>query len=195
MRLSDGNILKMLRKGDEAAFEVVFKSFYSKLYAFSKEYVTDSAVAENIVQDAFMVLWNKKTDLQEQTNLNAYLYTVVKNLSLKHLRHISVSAAYQQHEKSKKDELDLNIQALNDLETSRLAVKEIEQIIEETLNELPPRCREVFEMSRFSGMKNREIADELGISEKAVEANISRALKTLKISLKDYLPVFFFFFN
>ena len=195
MRNPEDNILKMLRKGDEAAFEVVFKSFYSKLYAFSKDYVTDSAIAENIVQDAFMVLWNKRAGLEEKTNLNAYLYTVVKNLSLNYLRHISVSTAYQKYEKSKKEELNLNIQALNDLETSKLAVKEIEQIIEETLDNLPLRCREVFEMSRFSGMKNREIADELGITEKAVEANVSRALKALKISLKDYLPVFFFLFN
>lgn len=195
MRLPDENILPMLRKGDESAFELVFKTFYSRLYAFSKEYVVDSSVAENIIQDTFMSLWNKRTELKDDTNLNAYLYTIVKNFSLKYLRHVTVSTAYKEYEKARKAELNLNLEALNELETSDLAVKEIEQIIDETLNELPSRCREVFEMSRFSGLKNREIADELGITEKAVEANISRALKALKISLKDYLPLAFFLLN
>lgn len=184
---------KLLKDGNEAAFEVVFKTYYSRLHAFCKEYVIDSSIAENIVQDAFMVLWNKRKKLKEDTNLNAYLYTIVKNFSLKHLRKTRISNTYQQYEKSKKEELALNAMALSELETNNLAFKEIEQIIQETLSTLPPRCREVFEMSRFNGLKNREIADKLDISDKAVEANISRALKSLKVSLSDYLPLFIFF--
>ncbi|PRZ01634.1 RNA polymerase sigma-70 factor (ECF subfamily) [Marinilabilia salmonicolor] len=186
---------KLLKEGNEAAFEVVFKTYYARLQAFCREYVVDSSIAENIVQDSFMTLWNKKSQLREDTNLNAYLYTIVKNFSLKHLRNLKTSDNHKEYEKNRAEELSLNAMALVELETSELEFKEIEQLIHETLEELPPRCREVFDLSRFGGLKNREIAEKLNITEKAVEANISRALKKLKVELKDYLPLCILFLN
>ena len=86
-------------------------------------------------------------------------------------------------------ELEMNIEALTSLDTSELTFTEIERIIEETLAGLSPQCRKIFEMSRFSDKRNKEIAEELNISVKAVEGQITKALKIFRITLKEYLPL------
>ena len=88
----------------------------------------------------------------------------------------------------------MNLDTLNTIDTSVIAFHELEQIIEKTLEELPPQCRRVFELSRFKEMKNREIAEELNISVKTVEGHISKGLKIFKIALKDYLPLVAYLF-
>ena len=105
-----------------------------------------------------------------------------------HLRHKKVKKHFE-------DNAALNMQnqiyfsALEHLDTSVIAFQDIEYIIEKTLNGLPKRCRDIFILSRFEGKKNQELAEELNISVKAVEAQITKALKVFKITLKDYLPL------
>ena len=110
------------------------------------------------------------------------------------LRHEQVKKKYVERKIADQSQIDLNIQALDRLNTSSIAFSEIEQIITLTLNELPPKCREVFLFSRFEGKKNSEVAEILNITEKAVEAHISKALKAFRISLKDYLSLLIFWF-
>ncbi|TKG94250.1 RNA polymerase sigma-70 factor [Puteibacter caeruleilacunae] len=186
--INNHEIIELLRNGDEAAFKVVFQTYHSRLFFFAKEYVQDEAIVEHIIQDSFMTLWNKRETLDESSNLNAYLYTVTKNFCLKQLRKIKYDDKFRSKEIDRQD-LVFNIEALEELQTSSLTFKEIESILHETIESLPPRCREVFELSRFEDLKNKEIAERLGITEKAVEANISRALKVLKVALRDYLPI------
>lgn len=183
-------IVNQFIKGDESSFKVIFNFFYPRLYHFILDYIPNEDLAENIVQDTFLILWEKGKDLKEDTNINAWLYTVARNNCLKKLRdnksssstHLSIL------------ELEMNTEALLSLDTSDLTFCEIERIIENTLGGLSPQCRKIFELSRFENKRNKEIAEELEISVKAVEGQISKALKVFKSSLTDYLPLVSYLF-
>ncbi|MGV8094202.1 MAG: RNA polymerase sigma-70 factor [Mangrovibacterium sp.] len=189
--LDEKYLLERLKADDESAFKAIYKKYVSWLYYFVYGYIPYHDIVENIIQDTFLVLWEKRSKLEEQTNFKAYLFTIAKNACLYKLR--------DEHHKQKifdatdisGPELNANLDALGALDTSIDTFREVDQIIEETLGQLPFQCRTVFCLSRFEAKKNREIAEELGISVKAVEGHISRALKSFRISLKDYLPLVF----
>jgi RNA polymerase sigma-70 factor, ECF subfamily len=180
-------IIELLNQKQEAAFEVMFSLYYPRLVWFAKEYVPYQD-AKNLVQDAFITFWEKNPAASNESQLQSYLYTIVKNNCLMYLRHEKIKKGFA-------DEAEMKMQnqvyqsALEQLNTSEMAFQEIEAIIEKTLAELPPRCREVFVLSRLEGKKNHEVAKELNISVKAVEAQITKALKVFKEALKDFLPL------
>ncbi|RIH62769.1 RNA polymerase sigma-70 factor [Mariniphaga sediminis] len=193
MNKNERQLFERLRNDDEAAFKVLFNDFYSKLYYFVLEFIPLKDIAEDIVQDTLVTLWNKRSELKDDSNLTSYLFTVAKNNALKRLR----DKKYRQKMFSNVmdvSELNLNVAALSTIDTSVCAFTDIEQIIQETLFTLPPQCRRVFELSRFQEMKNREIAEELNISVKTVEGHISKSIKTFKVALKDYLPLVAYLF-
>lgn len=186
--LSKSYVLR-LKNDDNNAYEQIYNALYPRLFYFIREYITDEETVRNILQDTFLILWEKRTLLSEDINLGAWLYTVTKNKALKHLRHQEYVNQYSK-EKIQKFNIDsLNTFALERLDTSLLSLHEIENLIDKTLNNLPPQYREVFKMSRYGNNKNREIAEKLSISEKTVEAHITKTLKLLRIALKDYLPL------
>tara|TARA_R110002050_G_scaffold192150_1_gene327110 strand:+ start:25892 stop:26365 length:474 start_codon:yes stop_codon:yes gene_type:complete len=150
--------------------------------------------ALNFVQDAFITVLDKSPVFLNENQLQSYLYTNVKNNCLMFLRHEKVKRKYSNHKISAEFRSSLNAEALERLDTSPIAFREIEQIINDTLEKLPPRCREIFIQSRMEGKKNVEVAGMFNISEKAVEAQITKALKVFKIALKDYLAVLIFMF-
>lgn len=193
MNKNEQQLFERLRNSDEAAFRVIYNSYSSRLYYFVLEFIPLKDAAENIVQDTFVTLWNKRKELKDDTNLTSYLFTGAKNNALYRLR----DEKHRQKLFSNAidvSELNLNTDALTTVDTSAFAFQEIEQIIQETLSSLPPQCRKVFELSRFREMKNREIAEELNISVRTVEVHISKGLKTFKIALKDYLPLVAYLF-
>ncbi len=187
MNSSLNEIIALLNKKQEAAFEVVFSLYYPRLVCFAREYIPYED-ARNAVQDAFFSFWEKNPVILNKYQLQSYLYTSVKNNCLMFLQHAKTVKSYTNQE-------EINMQnqvyssALESLDTSVLTFQEIETIINKTLEELPPRCREIFVLSRMDGKKNQEIADAFHISLKAVEAQITRALKTFRVALKDFLPL------
>ena len=180
-------ISKRLKDGNEAAFEIVFKSFFEQLASFANEYVFDKEVSKNIVQEIFMKLWEKRANIEIHSNLKSYLYTSTKNSCISYLRHIKTRQQYFEKRKKDFDDLMLNYEALSQLNINRIDFNSIETIIKETIDSLPPRCKEVFTLSRYEELSNKEIAEKLEISVKAVEANNTRAIKLLKKNLKNYL--------
>jgi RNA polymerase sigma-70 factor, ECF subfamily len=194
MTENERQLFKKLKTGDEAAFKVIYNIYVPRLYYFIYEYVPYANLTEDIIQETLMALWNKKSELSEETNLSAYLFTVAKNNCLYKLRDQRYKQKIFESTDIDGSELKANLEALSILDTSSFAFNEIEQIIKETLNQLPPQCRNIFYMSRFDEKKNKEIADELGISVKAVEGHITKALKLFRITLKDYLPIMVFLF-
>jgi RNA polymerase sigma-70 factor (ECF subfamily) len=182
-------LIRTFFNGDEASFKIIFRFYYPRLFHFVHEYIPPDDLAENIVQDTFLTLWNNRALLLPDTNLNAWLYTVARNNCLKKLRDEKFSKKLIFSGCLNEAELELNLDALSQLDTSGLTFSEIERIIQATLESLPPQCRVIFEKSRFENKKNREIAEELDISIKAVEAQMTKALKLFKESLKDYLPL------
>ena len=193
MNVLSDDVIALLNKKNEAAFEVAFNLFYPRLVSFAKEYVPEDD-AFNLVQDAFITLLEKTPAFLNENQLQSYLYTNVKNNCLMFLRHEKVKQKYSDQKLATGRQVDLNVQALERLDTSSMAFMEIEQIIADTLEKLPARCREIFLLSRFEGKKNAEVAEMLDISEKAVEAQITKALKVFKVALTDYLALLIFLF-
>jgi RNA polymerase sigma-70 factor (ECF subfamily) len=196
-RTIEKNVLENLRKGDSKAFESVFKFWYEPLVNFADEYISDLESARNIVQTIFMKLWEKHELVDPTSNLKSYLYMAARNACLSHIRHMKVENAYFQKALKNSEDLQLNYEALEELNIDQIDFQKLETIIQETIDSLPERCREVFLMSRLHDMKNREIAEKLDITVKAVEANITRALTKLRENTSQYLPelVFFLIFS
>lgn len=185
---NDRELLRRLINNDEIAFKVIFNKYYSRLYYFILEFIPLEDIAENIVQDTFFTLWNKRHELNDNTNFGAYLFTVAKNNCLYKLRDQRYRQKLFSTNSLDSVELDMNLDVLCTIDSSAYTFEEIERIIEKTLEELPPQCKRVFILSRFEERKNKEIAEELDISVKVVEKHITKGLKKFKVALKDYLP-------
>jgi len=186
------NLLEKLKDGDKNAFTRIFYIYNSRLSYFAKAYVIDEDIAANLVQDAFIQLWDNKKKLNDNTSIAAYLYTITRNNCLNYLKHQRVEAKYHQKVINDGLELELNYGALRSLDYDLRDFEEVEKIIDKTIEMLSPQCRQVFTMSRFENQSNDQIASKLDISVKAVEANITRALKIFRTELKDYLSLLFF---
>ena len=166
-------------------FDKIYVLYYSRMFRFAKEYVLFDEDAENIVQDVFLLLWEKREVLDIQISLVSYLFALVKNKSLDYLRHKVIADEYKQ-------ELSAKLTALELLNYSFNSDEEIEQILMTAINKLPERCRQVFLKSRIEGKKNREIANELNLTVSTVENQMTIALRKLRVELKDYLPLLLF---
>lgn len=178
LNLSDSEVLGRIKKGDEKAFEALYKSFFSMLCLFSYRYVKKAEIAEEIVQDVFFHIWEKRSQFELTTSFKSYLYKSVHNNSLKHLRHQKIVMAYENSTTFSGSE---KITGQNLLEEA-----EVYQILHGVIDELPERTRDIFQLNRFKGLKYQEIADYLQISVKTVEAHMSSVLKILRARLKDY---------
>lgn len=178
LNLSDSEILTRIKKGDERAFEALYRNFFSMLCMFSYRYVKKVEIAEEIVQDVFFHIWEKRNQFELTTSFKSYLYKAVHNNSLKHLRHQKIVLAYENSTTFSGSE---KVTGQNFLEES-----EVYQILHSVIEELPERTRDIFQLNRFKGMKYQQIAEHLDISVKTVEAHMSSVLKILRGRLKDY---------
>lgn len=160
---------------------------------FAKEYVVSEEDAENIVQDVFMELWEKREALTMHTNLIAFLFTAIKNRCLNHLRHkIVIQETASQLQEEYAITLRMNLNSLEAFDQNLFTEQDIEKIIIRALNSLSERCREIFVMSKIEGKKQKEIASELNISINTVETQMGIAYRKLRTELKDYLPLLLF---
>ncbi|MEP7258360.1 MAG: RNA polymerase sigma-70 factor [Flavitalea sp.] len=166
----------------EAAFEEVFKTHFKRLYAYAFTIVKEEMTAEEIVQQVFFRIWEKKGQVDIKSSVTAYLYRSVYHESLNYLKHRKVKAAYQSHAvwQSKNQSGDAS---------SKVQASELERKLNKALSELPEQCRTIFQLSRFEELKYQEIAAKLGLSIKTVENQMGKALKILRIKLADYLPL------
>ena len=171
----------------EEGFKLIFDTYYPRFLRFAKEYVGDRHEAEDILQNVFVKLWEKRELLSADTNLNAYLLTMVKNRCMDFLNHQKVVERYANHQKTLQQEATFNHYALSKFDPEQMDIEALERLAEKAIAELPEQCRKVFELSRYDELKYKEIAERLGISVKTVETHISNALKILRIRLKDCL--------
>lgn len=175
-----------LRKGEKKAYEAVYNEFFGVLYHLCLHYLHDEKVSEELVQDTFMKLWEIRETLNDQVNLRNFLYTITKNNCLNHLRNQKISLKHQ--ENMKYLEMQFNYEALEKL-GNYLQFEELRSKIDDAISKLPTEVIETFRLSRFEELTYREIADRQDISIKTVEARISKALRILRVELKDYLPM------
>jgi len=181
------NILEAIRLNDRQAFEKIFRDSYKPLKAYAFRFVNDLATAENMVQDVFLKLWQNRHNLVITTSLVHYLFRSVRNHSLNHLEKTRVRTGY----------LRMQLEKTQDEEDFSAFYPEIGLLekIESAISALPPKRQEIFRLAREEGLKYREIADQLNLSVKTVEAQMTLALRQLRESLKEYhhLVLFFIF--
>lgn len=192
MNLTGLEIVREIKSGNKSAFENLYRFFYPKLSYFSNQYLLDVDAANSVAQDVFTELWEKRSTLHEDTNIQAWIFTVTKNKSLKLISKEKTKQKYTDYIRAR--QLEINYKSLTDFDTSNFLFEELQNKIKTALSKLSPPVREVFEKSRFEDKKNREIAEELGISVKTVEAHVSKALKLLRTELKEYLPLLYILF-
>jgi RNA polymerase sigma-70 factor (ECF subfamily) len=178
---------------DIADFEDIYLSFYPRLKRFAQEYVVNEEDAENIVQDIFMDLWTKREFLSSQINLTAYLFTNIKNRCIDFHRHrMVVMNATRQMQEEFELTMQMKLQSLEVLDEQIISDANIETIIDNAIQSLPERCRQIFIMNKIEGKKQKIIAEELNISLNTVENQMAIAYQKLREILKDYLPILFF---
>lgn len=185
----EGELLISLFKGNKKGFEILFRTYYKRLCAYAVSFVTINNVAEDIVSDVFLNLWEKKDSLNITSSVSSYLFQAVKNSCINYLN----------REKSRKLLISENEVNLLDLKMDYflsdkypmgdLIGRELEEKIKLEIEKLPEQCRLIFYMSRIDELSHHQIAEKLGISENTVKVQIYRALTKLRAGLKDYLPL------
>jgi RNA polymerase sigma-70 factor (ECF subfamily) len=178
MDLPDDFLIKQIAKGDEEAFNYIFRKFYTPLCVLGESLVKDDDLAQSIVQECFIRFWEKHQEAEKIKNIYAYMAYMVRNKCVDHLRQIEAEKRLRQ-----------NLSGIHVTEATEESVVANELVLRftEAVEKLPSRCRTAFEYSRYRGLKYPQIADQMGISTKAVEALIIRALKILRKELSDYL--------
>jgi len=178
--LNDLLLLNRIKNGDIQAFEKLFRSYYKPLCYYADSFLNDMDSAEEIVQNLFYLFWKNRADLQIRLSVKSYLFQSVQNKAFSYLKHVQVMDAYR--DKVVQEEVETsNFSPSDDLE-----YKELECKFTSLLQRLPERQRRIFYMNRFGGKKYSEIAKELSVSVKTVEADISKVLVILRKELKHY---------
>lgn len=175
MEKSDINRAKGLKSGKESVYKELFAEYYRPLSLFAVRFVDDLETAKEIVQELFVTIFENRKKLVITTSLKSYLYQSVRNRCLNHLKHIQVDRKHL-------NKLKLEQESSENLELS-IETNELESRIFQIVSDLPPRVQEIFIKSRVNGMKNSEIAENLNISIRTVETQISNALKILRKDL------------
>jgi RNA polymerase sigma-70 factor (ECF subfamily) len=182
-RQEDAVLFQKIKLGDEKSFELLFRRYYGHLCLYAVRFTQNNPEAEEIVQDLFAKIWEKKEQLTISTSVKNYLFRSVKNHCLNFLQHSQIKNQYSQKVCSEANDLKES-EDTNYIEIDML------RKIEESIQALPEKRRKIFRLSRQEGLKYREIAEKLGISIKTVETQMGLAIKTLREKLKDFLPAF-----
>lgn len=178
---------------DHTDFVRIYSIYFPKMVRFAREYVISQEEAQNIVQDIFLYLWERQDTLNIISNKNAFLFTLTKNKCIDFYRQQSrVNRLKESLDALQERELGMKMEALKQFDENMFSTQEIEEILNNAVNNLPDKCREVFILSRMEGLKHEEIARQLNISVNTVQNHISVAIRKLKTELKDYLPLFIF---
>ncbi|MGQ1785324.1 MULTISPECIES: RNA polymerase sigma-70 factor [unclassified Saccharicrinis] len=171
-------LLLELQNGHDGAFDYIFRKYFKGLCAQANLYVNDLDKAQSLVQDCFVKLWVNRENACSIKNLPAYLSFMVRNQCVDYLR--KNKSLENLHRKAEKERAETNSE-------DYIFEREFEEKLIVVLSVLPERSRMAFEYSRFENLTYKEIAEKMSISVKAVEALVSRALKTLRIELKEHL--------
>ncbi len=178
--LTDQALIEMLKGDDMYAFDELYARYFKNLYAFAYKRVKSKEIAEEIVQEFLTNLWLKRKELVIGKSFIGYIYTSVRNMILNAVARELRRKAYQQYSRLFHTESD------NSTEQT-VIVNELNKNLQQEICHLPERCRSVFELSRNDHKSNKEIAQELGISEKTVEGHLTNAIKWLRVHLNAIL--------
>jgi RNA polymerase sigma-70 factor (ECF subfamily) len=182
---NESKLVHNLSKGNLLAFNTLYKEYSGRLYRFALGYLKSKEEAEELVQEVFTKIWEKRADLKKELSFKSFLFTIAFNIIRKHFRTKAYLSEY----------FKTGISNDIDMQTSqKITYDSLYQYISELVNQLPKRRKEIFIKSRFEGHSVKEIADELKISHKTVENQLTDALKFIRTNLNsENIPVLLFF--
>ncbi len=182
------DLFRKVKSGDEGALHSLFLIYFPRLNDFAARIISDRETSQDITQEVFVALWEKRDRIQVQ-NIESLLYKMIRNRCVDHIKQLKVidNKKMEWGEQSRFEEL-YHVDFIRD-EPYILIQEELKIEIEKTIKSLPDRCRQVFMLSRIDGLKNREIAGKLNINIKNVERHLSRALRTFHDKFSDDLPL------
>lgn len=183
-KYSDFELTVKLREGDMHAYTEIYNRFKKPLFAFLWKRLPNKEEVLDIIQDVFLNLWLKRAEISFKSSLSAYMFTSVRNRLLDRIAHENVKQKYIDSFKDFITAFDASTDFL-------VRSNEMSKKIKEELLKLPPRTREVFELSRLSHLTRKEIALKLNISEETVKNHIHKALRILRLTLKSFLIFIF----
>ncbi len=176
------------------SFNQIYTEYYSRAFRFANLYVRNDLAAEDLATEAMLKLW-ETMQIAPVDKIATFLLTILKNKSLDYLKMQSrARTVVEAMEDWRQHELAIRISTLEACDPEKVLSDEIQHIVQDTLNRLPEQTRNVFIMSRYEEKSGKEIADILGITVKGVDYHIAKALKALRIALRDYLPFLSFWF-
>ena len=178
--VTDHELLQQLRNDGHEAFDAIFRTHYAGLVGVAESMVRERAIAEELAQEVMLELWRRRHTLQVQESLRAYLFRATRNRALNHIRHLRVERLGEPYARGEE-----SVPAVG---PRQLVEAEIHEALADAVQALPERCRQVFELSRVQGLRQQEIAAEMGISVKTVEAQMGKALRMLRERLAPWLP-------
>lgn len=176
-RIPDDELFLLFKAGERKAYEQIYNRYWAIMYVYARKIMADEDDAQDIVQEVFTYLWNKGPELVIKSSLSVYLYTSVRYRIFDLLDHRKVRTDYKAY-------LQQFIEEGAYITDEELRLKELVAVVEKEISLLPPKMREMFELSRNEGLSHKEIADQLGVSDLTVKKQVSNAVKILKGKLK-----------
>lgn len=178
---TDEELIALLASEEDSAIDLIFRKYYTFLCRSVYRIISDTQITEDLAQEVFYELWKKRAQIKISSSLKAYLKRAVLNKALNYIRDQKIDLRNAPEK-----------EGLTSREASvvqELAADNLQQQIDQAIDSLPERCRLVFVLSRYEEMSYQQIADHLGISIKTVENQISKALKSLRVTLAEHLPI------
>jgi RNA polymerase sigma-70 factor (ECF subfamily) len=182
------DLLEKIKNGDDKAFGFLFQNNYAQLCTFANDFLHKTDIAEEIVQDIFLKLWNSRNEISINHSLRAYLYKMVQNYSLNYIRDHSTAKTIKEEKMEDIDVYDNQINsAIANTGLEKILSDEAESDLNQALQQLPDQCREIFILCRFDGLSYSEIAQKKNISLSTVKTQMGRAMEKLHSSLRQHL--------
>lgn len=184
--MPDEKLISRIKAGDQFAFELLFKIMHRKLCAYAKTLVRDTDIANDLIQDTFIKIWEVRENLQEDKSIQAYLFRSVHNNCINYLHKKQLSIRHsEEYARNMKESLLFSEQS-NDYELflEKIAQDNFELLLSGAIDELPSQCKEIFLLSRYHHLTYSEIANKLGLSVNTVKTQISRAFQKIRNVLK-----------
>ncbi len=187
----DHELVKSIFRGNKDAYEILFKTYYRRLCTYAVSFVSRNEIAEDIVTDVFLKLWEKRESLTITDSVPSYLFQSVKNSSINYLMREKGRKQMISENEIKLLDLKITYPVSDEHPYAELIGQELERKIREGIDKLSERSREIFYLSRFKDLSHKEIAEKLGIAENTVKVHVYKSLIKLRDELKDYLPLIF----
>lgn len=183
--MNEADLLSLLKEGNPDAFSILYNMYWKRVYNFSRLYISNRYTAEEIVQDVFVKIWESRSIIRENDNFKGLLFIITRNMVFNAYRKSINSELYKINMLAALDQSCNSVE--QEVETNSLSA-----YIESLIEKMPPRRKEIFNLSRKEQKSHKEIAEQLNISEKTIENQISEALKYLKKNMTEVLYSFLF---